>query len=73
MGYLTWRYILKPKPLTVVHSSKGIGRTASPKPKKIPKVKNALVQGPVTYNRPPMYKNTKYDDLADKHWGAWWY
>ena len=44
-GYLTWKYILKPNPSTVVHSSKGVGRAVSPKLKKIPKVKNALAQG----------------------------
>ena len=71
-GYLTWKYILKPHPSTVVHSNKGVGRAVSPKHKKVVKVKNALVQGPVTYN-PQFYTHKKYDDLAHKHWGAWWY
>ena len=78
-GYLTWKYILKPNQSTAARSSKGVGRSVStptsptsPRPKKIAKVKNAVVQGPVMYNPQPGKKHS-YDPLADKHWGAWWY
>ena len=74
MGYLTWKYILKPKPPPVVHTNKGKSGSRSPSSKSShPKIKNALVQGPVTYNRPPHYKSKEYEPLAEKHWGAWWY
>ena len=73
MAYLTWKYILRPQRDTTGHNR------ARAKPKAaVPRqgrheTKNVLVQGPVTYNRPPHYKSKDYEDLAKKNWGAWHY
>ena len=66
-GYLTWKYILKPK------DSRSRTRHVSTSPARPRRVfADAVVQGPATYN-PQKGKKKKYDDLPEKFWGAWWY
>ena len=59
MGYLTWKYVIKPVPPAIHTNKRSPQRSCNPPP---PVMKNALVQGPVTYIGPRTRpKDREYD------------